>query len=143
MAIGSVTKEPPTFGGKRCGDRAFPPLSPEVAKRVVGLTLAAPPPAASQRIWRARGLRPHRVRQFKLSSDPQFVAKLREIVGLYVLLERTRPTSAVLSLSDVICFGAIGFNLMLRILEYHWAANDRHHYQRDRNEWKSINTRRA
>ena len=37
-----------------------------------------------QRIWRAHGLRPHKVRQFKLSNDPQFVAKLRDIVGLYV-----------------------------------------------------------
>lgn len=37
-----------------------------------------------QRIWRAHGLQPHRVRQFKLSKDPQFAAKLHEIVGLYV-----------------------------------------------------------
>jgi hypothetical protein len=37
-----------------------------------------------QRIWRAHGLQPHRVRQFKLSNDPQFAAKLREIVGLCV-----------------------------------------------------------
>ena len=37
-----------------------------------------------QRIWRAHGLQPHRVRQFKLSRDPEFVPKLRDIVGLYV-----------------------------------------------------------
>src|SRR3546814_708647 len=37
-----------------------------------------------QRIWRAHGLQPHRVRQFKLSNDPQFVGKLRDVVGLYV-----------------------------------------------------------
>jgi transposase len=37
-----------------------------------------------QRIWRAHGLQPHRVRQFKLSTDPHFAAKLRDIVGLYV-----------------------------------------------------------
>ena len=37
-----------------------------------------------QRIWRAHGLQPHRVRQFKLSNDPAFVDKLRDIVGLYV-----------------------------------------------------------
>ena len=37
-----------------------------------------------QRIWRTHGLRPHLVRRFKLSNDPQFAAKLREIVGLYV-----------------------------------------------------------
>ena len=37
-----------------------------------------------QRIWRSHGLQPHRVKQFKLSTDPQFVGKLRDIVGLYV-----------------------------------------------------------
>jgi len=37
-----------------------------------------------QLIWRAHGLRPHLVRRFKLSNDPQFAAKLKEIVGLYV-----------------------------------------------------------
>jgi transposase len=80
----------------------IPLLSPEVAESVVAMTLAGPPPAAShwtgsamakaagisvssvQRIWRAHGLRPHLVRQFKLSNDPQFAAKLKEIVGLYV-----------------------------------------------------------
>ena len=36
------------------------------------------------RIWRAHGLRPHRVRQFKLSNDPEFIDKLRDVVGLYV-----------------------------------------------------------
>ena len=37
-----------------------------------------------QRIWRAHGLQPHRTRQFKLSNDPRFVDKLRDVVGLYV-----------------------------------------------------------
>jgi hypothetical protein len=37
-----------------------------------------------QRIWRAHGLEPHRVRQFKLSNDKAFADKLRKIVGLYV-----------------------------------------------------------
>src|SRR5450432_4672364 len=80
----------------------MPPLSPEVAKRVVALTLAGRPPAAShwsgsamakaarisissvQRIWHAHGLQPHRVQQFKLSNDPKFIDKLRDVVGLYV-----------------------------------------------------------
>lgn len=80
----------------------IPPLDPKTAERVVALTLGGPPPAAThwtgaamaevvgisvssvQRIWRSHGLRPHRVRQFKLSNDPEFVAKLHDIVGLYV-----------------------------------------------------------
>ena len=69
----------------------IPPLGAEVAERVVALTLTDPPAETThwtaammakaagisvssvQRIWRAHGLQPHRVRQFKLSNDPQFV----------------------------------------------------------------------
>ena len=36
------------------------------------------------RIWKAFGLQPHRVETFKLSTDPQFVEKVRDIVGLYM-----------------------------------------------------------
>jgi transposase len=41
-------------------------------------------PEAVRRIWVAHGLKPHRVRTFKLSTDPDFVAKLRDVVGLYL-----------------------------------------------------------
>jgi transposase len=37
-----------------------------------------------QRIWRAFGLQPHRAETFKLSTDPDFVTKVRDIVGLYM-----------------------------------------------------------
>ena len=37
-----------------------------------------------QRIWRAFGLAPHRSETFKLSTDPDFVAKLRDVAGLYM-----------------------------------------------------------
>ena len=40
--------------------------------------------ATVRRIWRAHGLKPHRVRSFKLSNDPQFAEKLEAIVGLYL-----------------------------------------------------------
>ena len=78
------------------------PLGVEAAERVVALTLAEPPGETThwtgvlmskaaglsvssvQRIWRAHGLQPHRMRQFKLSNDPRFVDKLRDVVGLYV-----------------------------------------------------------
>jgi transposase len=36
------------------------------------------------RIWRAFGLQPHRVENFKFSKDPQFLEKVRDIVGLYL-----------------------------------------------------------
>ena len=78
------------------------PLAAEMVERVIALTLSDPPAEAThwtgammaeatgisvssvQRIWRAHGLQPHRVRQFKLSNDPHFVSKLRDVVGLYV-----------------------------------------------------------
>src|SRR5260370_29531257 len=78
------------------------PLGSNITERVVMLTRTEPPAEAThwtsammakvvdisassvQRIWRAHGLQPHRVRQVKLSTDPQFAAKLRDIVGLYV-----------------------------------------------------------
>ena len=71
-------------------------------ERVVARTLAEPPVEAThwtadmmaaatgisasavRRIWKAHGLQPHRCRQFKLSTDPNFVAKLRDVIGLYV-----------------------------------------------------------
>jgi transposase len=80
----------------------IPPLSDAIVARVIELTQGDPPgevthwtaPAMAeatgvsvssvQRIWRGHGLQPHRMRQFKLSHDPEFVPKLRDIVGLYV-----------------------------------------------------------
>src|SRR6187399_3421548 len=78
------------------------PFGPEVAERIIALTLAEPPGETTQwtgramakatgvslsyvqRVWRSHGLQPHRIRTFKLSNDPQFAAKVRDIVGLYV-----------------------------------------------------------
>jgi transposase len=41
-------------------------------------------PSTVHRIWSAFGLQPHRSEEFKLSSDPLFVEKVRDVVGLYV-----------------------------------------------------------
>src|SRR6478672_7235636 len=78
------------------------PLAPAIGERIVALTQANPPGETThwtaaamaklaqisvssvQRIWRSHGLQPHRVRQFKLSRNPEFVPKLRDIVGLYI-----------------------------------------------------------
>ena len=39
---------------------------------------------AVSRIWRAFGLQPHRQETWKLSTDPQFIDKVRDVVGLYL-----------------------------------------------------------
>ena len=39
---------------------------------------------AVSRIWRAFGLKPHVVQTWKLSTDPQFIDKVRDVVGLYM-----------------------------------------------------------
>jgi transposase len=48
------------------------------------------------RIWRAFGLQPHRAETFKLSTDPLFIDKVRDIVGLYL----SPPTRAVVLCVD-------------------------------------------
>ena len=80
----------------------IPPLSQATIDRVVELTPTEPPreathwtaaamaaavgtsPSSVLRVWRARKLQPHRVRTLKLSSDPEFAAELRDIVGPYL-----------------------------------------------------------
>src|SRR5919205_2720385 len=91
------------------------PLPAETVRRVVELTLGEPPGEAThwtgramaaaagvslrsvQRIWRAHRLTPHRVRTFKRSRDPDFLAKLAAIVGLYMAPPRH---AVVLSLDE-------------------------------------------
>ena len=41
-------------------------------------------PSTIGRIWRTFGLKPHRSEHFKLSTDPQFIEKVRDVVGLYL-----------------------------------------------------------
>jgi transposase len=78
------------------------PLAKGTVERVVQMTLHELPPdgthwsarrlakavgighGAVQKIWAGHGLKPHLVRRFKLSSDPRFVEKLRDVVGLYL-----------------------------------------------------------
>jgi len=49
-----------------------------------------------QRVWRAFGLQPHRTETFKLSTDPNFVAKVRDVVGLYL----SPPANAIVLCVD-------------------------------------------
>ena len=52
--------------------------------------------SAVSRIWRAFGLEPHLVDNFKLSPDPLFIDKVRDIVGLYL----NPPVAAVVLCVD-------------------------------------------
>jgi len=47
-------------------------------------------PSTIHRIWRAFSLQPHRSETFKLSSDPHFVEKVRDIVGIYLAARSAR-----------------------------------------------------
>ena len=87
-------------------DKTRPPgraaLPPEIIRKVVSKTTTEHPPEAThwsarrmakvvgiapssvQKIWHDHGLKPHLVRRFKLSTDPDFEAKLIDVVGLYL-----------------------------------------------------------
>jgi transposase len=78
-------------------------IADEQVEQVITTTLEEPPPnhdthwstrsmatatglsqTAISRIWRAFGLKPHLVQTWKLSTDPQFIDKVRDVVGLYL-----------------------------------------------------------
>jgi transposase len=79
-----------------------PPLPEAKIQEVLTLTLTGKPVHATHwscrtlaeqvgisrmavhRIWQAHRLKPHRVKGFKVSNDPQFAEKLRDVVGLYL-----------------------------------------------------------
>ena len=69
--VTKTLKEPPPDGGTHWSTRAM--------AKATGWDQAT-----ISRLWRANGLKPHQVAYFKVSTDPEFVAKLRDVVGLYV-----------------------------------------------------------
>src|SRR5436305_9140884 len=90
-------------------------ITDEQVERVITATLEQKPPrndthwstrsmatatgmsqSAISRIWRAFGVKPHLVQTWKLSTDPQFVDKVRDIVGLYL----DPPTGALVLCGD-------------------------------------------
>lgn len=86
--------------GRRCG--APRKIGDDQVEKIIVTTLESLPKGASRwstrdmaakagisrqsvsRIWRAFGLKPHRRGTFQLSTDPQFVEKVRDVVGLYL-----------------------------------------------------------
>jgi transposase len=67
----AFTLEPPPFGTTHWSSRAM------AARTGISVTTI-------QRIWREANLKPHRVETFKFSTDPDLVAKVRDVVGLYL-----------------------------------------------------------
>jgi len=90
------------FGRVAAGRGRKPVISQETIDRIVDLTLHHKPQGATQwscrtmaqaagvssatvqRVWSARGLKPHLVETFKLSTDKRFEEKLVDVVGLYL-----------------------------------------------------------
>jgi transposase len=86
----------------RPGRGRKPSIAPEKVREIVHATLHEKPVGEThwscrsmarahgvshttvQKIWAARGLKPHRVETFKLSTDPRFEEKLADVVGLYL-----------------------------------------------------------
>lgn len=95
LGIDGILKDASRPGRKKA-------VSADLIQRVVDVTLHSKPRGAThwstrtlakflnmsrmtvQRIWNQHGLQPHRFEKFKLSRDPHFVQKLRDVVGLYL-----------------------------------------------------------
>jgi transposase len=104
--VDSLWDEPRPGAPRQIGD--------EQVQQVIELTLQAKPKAATHwstrlmaqklgmsqsaisRIWRAFGLKPHRHETFQISTDPFFIEKVRDIVGLYL----SPPTNALVLCVD-------------------------------------------
>ena len=95
LGVAGLEKDAPRPGRK-------PQIGTRQTQRVVAMTTRQAPANAThwstrtmaaaagisessvRRIWRAHGLKPHRVETFKISNDPAFAEKLEDIVGLYL-----------------------------------------------------------
>jgi len=104
--VDSLWDEPRPGAPRQIGD--------EKVQKVVELVLQSKPTAATHwstrlmaqkldmsqsaisRIWRAFGLKPHRHETFQISTDPFFIEKVRDIVGLYL----SPPTNALVLCVD-------------------------------------------
>ena len=80
---------PETIGSERVADiirittQEKPPNATHWSTRDMA-KVAAVSASTVRRIWESHGLKPHLVRTFKLSRDPEFIAKLEDVVGLYL-----------------------------------------------------------
>jgi len=95
LALAGLEKDAPRPG-------RTPKVNPRLIKRVIDMTTRQKPAKAThwstrtmaaavgiseasvRRIWHAHGLKPHLIKTFKISNDPEFAEKLEDIVGLYL-----------------------------------------------------------
>lgn len=123
-----------------------PTLSARQRARVVALTLRPPAPGLTHwttrdlarragvshttvhRLWRAHALKPHRVKTFKFTTDPQAVEKIEDVVGLYL----NPPTNAaVLSMDEKTQIQALSRTQPLLPLRPGLPARQTHDYRRN------------
>ena len=79
----------------RLTTQSLPEAATQWSSRLMGDKLGISHSTVS-RIWKANGLKPHRVEAFKVSRDPKFAEKLEDIVGLYL----SPPTHALVLCCD-------------------------------------------
>lgn len=120
-------------------------VSAEVVEKIVQTTLSPPPPgrtrwttrllagkfkltsATVSKVLRANGLKPHLVRTYKVSRDPEFATKVKDIVGLYL----NPPESAiVLSVDEKTSIQALERTQLPLPLRQGRAARHTHDYKR-------------
>jgi hypothetical protein len=117
----------------------------EIIEKIVQITLSPPPPgrtrwttrllaakfkltrATVSKVLRANGLKPHLVRTYKVSRDPEFVAKVKDVVGLYL----NPPENAiVLSVDEKTSIQALERTQLPLPLRQGRAARHTHDYKR-------------
>jgi transposase len=121
-------------------------VNAKVIARIVGLTLKPPPKGLThwttrdmaqktglshttiQRIWKAHGLKPHRVETFKFTTDPEAEEKIRDIVGLYL---NPPSNAAVLCIDEKTQIQALDRTQPLLPLRPGLPARQTHDYRRN------------
>jgi transposase len=111
----AMTLEPPPAGTTHWSSRAM------AARTGISVTTI-------QRIWREANLKPHRVETFKFSTDPDLVAKVRDVVGLYL----APPERAiVLSVDEKTQIGALDRTAPMLPLKPGQVERHTHDYRRN------------
>jgi len=123
-----------------------PTVTAQKAARIVALTLQQPGPGVTHwstrdlaaragvshstvhRIWRVQALKPHQVKTFKFSRDPQLAEKVADVVGLYL---NPPEHAVVLSVDEKTQIQALNRTQPLLPLRPGLAARRTHDYQRN------------